>query len=1334
VRVSELMAKMTLDDKISMVHGVSGAYVGVVAANPALCIPALNLEDGPAGVGDGLTGVTQLPAPVAAAATWDPSAAAAYGHVIGAEDQGKGVNVDLGPTINIVRDPRWGRAFESMGEDPYLAGQLGASEIQGIQSTGTMAQVKHLAVYNQETNRNTPQDDAIVSTRAEQEIYLPAFQAAVTKGGASSVMCSYSSINGPYACQDPYLEAQVLRDQFGFQGFVTSDWGATHSTVPSALAGLDMEMPGDSDYGPALKTAVQAGQVPMSTLNSMVSNILTEMFKFGLFDHAPAGSPDATVTTPQHQSVAQAVAEQGTVLLQNTGNILPLGTSSVKSIAVIGTDAGSQAQTDGGGSAGVTSSGTVTPLQAITTRAGSGIQVNYAQGPSSGGALPAIPASAFTAPLSASFYNDMTLDGTPVATRADPNVDFNFNSVSPQAGVNATQWSARWTGTLNPPATGSYTFSLTSDDGSRLFINGQQVIDNWRDQASNTQTAMVSLTAGQPASIEVDYYQDGGASLVSLGWQPPGPDPITQAADTAKSSDVAVVFASDFETEGSDLTSIDLPTQENQLISAVAAANPNTIVVLNTGSAVTMPWLSQVKGVLEAWYPGQEDGSAIAAVLFGDVNPSGHLPVTFPKSLADVPASTPAQWPGVNGQVQYSEGVDVGYRWYAAKDIAPLFPFGYGLSYTQFTYSGIRVTPGPITARGQVTVSADVTNTGKRAGADVAQLYVSDPAATGEPPQQLKGFDKVSLKPGQTKRVSFRLPAAQAFSYWDSDVNAFAVADGAYKLSIGDSSASLPLAATVRVTRTYGPQGLSLSAPSSVTTGATATVTATFSNADSDVPALGVTVSLKAPSGWAVTPAADRLPAVGARTTATATFQLTASSSASGGAAQLNATARYVVPGVGAQHLSGSASVAVPYSSLSSAFNTVGVSDNSNPAAGNFDGSGYSYSAQSLASVEITPGSTVSSGGFSFSWPDVPAGQPDVVTTNGQVIDLSGSGYELAFLGAANSATVSGQVTVGYTDGTTATGTITFSDWYADAAVSGDSLVATVGWNEPAGSTLDPNHQVSLYSSTIQLNPNKTVAWVQLTSNPAIHVFATAFGPVPYSSLSAAVNDVGITDDSNPTVGNYGGPGYSFSAEALAAAGITPGSTVSSGGLSFTWPDVAVGQPDNVVPNGQVITLSGTGGHLGFLGAANNGTATGQPRRETRCRSAPARYSAGQPGRRRRRKGRSSSATWTAPRPCSTARDPRWRCSARTAPRRTRRRRAAPGAPSPAGPPGIATPPSARAAGCHRMRAAGQRDWPAASGQPTRACSTGVDPVGVEREPPATPGMAAGDGQGETLP
>jgi beta-glucosidase len=653
-RVSQLMSKMTLAQEIELMTGSGGSsYVGFTPAIGALCIPALNLQDGPAGVGDGLTNVTQLPAPVDVAATWDTAAEQEYGQLIGTEQADKGTNIDLGPTINIVRDPRWGRAFESVGEDPYLNGQLGAADIRGVQSSGTMAQVKHFAVYNQETNRNTSVDNAVVSNQAMQEIYLPAFQASVQQGAASSVMCSYSYINGTAACQNPYTMNTVLRQQFGYNGFVTSDWGATHSTAASANAGLDQDMPGnDGFYGGTLQSAVQNGQVSQSTINTAVSEILTQMFGFGLFDKSPTGSPAESATSTAHQTDATQLAEEGTTLLKNSGSVLPFG-SSDSSIAVIGADASSSPYTAGGGSASVDSSGTVTPLQGIQAAAPSGTSVTYNDG---------------------------------------------------------------------------------SSDSS--------------------------------------------------------------AASAAAAAKVAVVFVSMGESEGSDLSSIDLGSADDNLISAVAAANPNTVVVLNTGSAVTMPWLSSVKGVLEAWYPGQEDGTAIANVLFGNYNPSGHLTVSFPTSLSQVPASTTAQWPGTNGTVQYSEGVDVGYRWYDSKGLTPLFPFGYGLSYTSFSFSNLHV--GSLSAGGAATVTATVTNTGSRSGADVAQLYITDPAASGQPPLSLQGFARVNLNAGQSQTVSFPV-TQQNLQYWNASSNAWATSTGNYTVSVGDSSASLPLTGTLSV-------------------------------------------------------------------------------------------------------------------------------------------------------------------------------------------------------------------------------------------------------------------------------------------------------------------------------------------------------------------------------------------------------------------------------------------------------------------------------------------------------------------------------------------------------
>jgi len=436
---------------------------------------------------------------------------------------------------------------------------------------------------------------------------------------------------------------------------------------------------------------------------------------------------------------------------------------------------------------------------------GPGISAQYAEGADATGQLPAVSASSLTPSqgsgqgLYAQYFNNMTLSGTPVLTRTDQNYETNYNGGPPAPGVNATQWSAKWTGTFRPAVTGTYYFSTTADDGNRLFINGQEVINSWRDGYADTNDAAVNLTAGQPVPVELDYYQNGGGSELFFGAQAPdSSSPIVQAAQLAAKSSVAIVFASLLEGEATDLTGIDLPGLQNPLIQAVAAANPNTIVVLNTGSAVTMPWLNRVAGVLEAWYPGQQDGASIASLLFGDADPSGKLPVTFPRSLADVPASTPAQWPGTGNQVQYSEGLDVGYRWYDSKNIAPLFPFGYGLSYTSFSLSSLRLSSSSGTPSGTLTATATVTNTGSRSGADVAQLYLTDPAGAGEPPIQLKGFQRVSLAPGRSQQVTFTVPAS-AFAVWNDSSSAWTTVGGTYTVRVGDSSASLPLSASYTI-------------------------------------------------------------------------------------------------------------------------------------------------------------------------------------------------------------------------------------------------------------------------------------------------------------------------------------------------------------------------------------------------------------------------------------------------------------------------------------------------------------------------------------------------------
>jgi beta-glucosidase len=647
-RVAQLMGAMTQQQKDAMLYGTSSpSYIGQILGQPSLCIPNVNLEDGPSGVGDGLGGVTQMPDGEASAATFDTSYEQAYGTAIGQEFAGKGVNVALGPTINMVRDPRWGRAYETFGEDPYLSGELATADVQGIQSQGVMAVLKHAAAYNIEQ----PAGTIIVSPRVLQEIYLPAFQTAIEKGGAAGVMCAYSNVNNLPSCQNPSILNVPLYQQAGFTGFVTSDWGGIHSTADSANAGETIEMPFGGFFGPNLITAVANGQVTQATFDTMVSRMLTQMFRFGMFDKAPSGTTDAVVTTNAHAQVALRGAEEGTVLLKNNGT-LPLNPSGGKSIAVIGVDAGAGVQTIGGGSGTVTSPGTYTPIYSIQQRlAGTSDTVSY-------------------------------------------------------------------------------------NDGT--------------DQAS--------------------------------------------AVAMAQASNVAIVFASDnYGHEEADNTSLNLPNNQDALISAVAAANPNTIVVLNDNSAILMPWLNQVAGVFEGFYDGQDWGQAIAALLFGDVNPSGHLPVTFPTSLSAVPASTTAQWPGTNGQVQYSEGLDTGYRWYDATNTAPLFPFGFGLSYTSFSYSNLQV--GALSGN-RATVTATVTNTGSRAGTDVAQLYVGDPAAAGEPPHQLKGFQRITLNPGASGTVTFTVTAHDLAS-WDTTSSNWIAQAGSYQILVGNSSRNLPLTGTI---------------------------------------------------------------------------------------------------------------------------------------------------------------------------------------------------------------------------------------------------------------------------------------------------------------------------------------------------------------------------------------------------------------------------------------------------------------------------------------------------------------------------------------------------------
>jgi beta-glucosidase len=819
-RVSQLMAKMTLQDEITLVegHGSSNPYVFYEPAIPSLCIPQLGEEDGPAGVADGLTGVTQLPAGVDLAATFSPSLALRYGEVVGNEERGKGAAVNLGPTVNLDRDPRWGRSFEAFTEDPFLSGSLATSEIDGVQSQGELSQIKHYDDYDQETNRNTPQDNEIIAQRPLHELYLASFETAIARAHAASVMCSYATINGNPECQDNALENGTLKQDWGFPGFITSDYGALHST-DGILDGTDQEQPENTYYGAPLLAAVQSGQIPRAVVNTSIARVLTTMFRFNLFNDPPTGTTSDSVTTPEHVATATKVAETGATLLKNDDDTLPLSPDHGGSVAVIGPSASPTPTDAGGGSAHVISSGSVTPLQGMEALAHGHTQLTYTQGLPTDASLPAVPST----------------------------------DLSP--AYSPTAFGGTYSGTLTAPETGTYVLALTNSCGcytsTYLSLDGQQILDNPGTPPQDVYSVAVSLTQGQSYTIGIS-----GASS-ALTWATPSAlaQQLAPAVAAASSASTAVVVVSDdTETEAADRLSLTLPSAQDELISAVAAANPHTVVVVQAGAPVTMPWLSSVSSVLDDWYPGQADGTALANVLFGRTDPSGHLPVTFPQSLAQVPASTPQQWPGVDGNVQFSEGLDIGYRWYDDHSVTPLFPFGYGLSYTSFRYTDLQIQPSPDGATGDAAVTATVTNTGSRTGADVAQLYLQDPAGVGEPPRQLAGFKRVSLQPGQSTQVTFEV-TPRSEEWWDTSANGWSSSPGTYGVYVGDSSAlsDLPLSGSFGLATTPGSRQVSVNAPSSIASGTPSTVTVSLSASGTET-LNQVKLALQLPDGWTARP------------------------------------------------------------------------------------------------------------------------------------------------------------------------------------------------------------------------------------------------------------------------------------------------------------------------------------------------------------------------------------------------------------------------------------------------------------------------------------------------
>jgi len=696
-RADLVLKQLTLDEKIGLLHGngmahakqwqmpltpLSNGGAGMTTGIERLGIPNIYMSDAAYGVRDsGENGrySTALTSPLGSASSWSTEAACQYGTLIGRELRAQGYNMTLGGGTNLTRDPRNGRTFEYLGEDPLLAGTLVGNRIKCEQAQHVIGDIKHYALNDQETGRNIV--DVKISHRAMQESDLLAFRIGIQIGNPAAVMCSYNRINVDYACENKYLLTDVLHTQWHFPGFVISDWGGTHSTEKASAAGLDNEQPMADFFGPKLKEAVDAGRVPISEIDNHARRILRSMFLSGVVDHP---LEKGVIDVEDHLDIAQHIAEQSIVLLKNDKAILPLNTANVHTIALIGGHA-DVGMISGGGSA----------------------------------------------------------------------------QVDPPGG------------------------NIIAPEGHRAT--------HWQDHIWFPTSPLKALKTALP-SVKIDFN--------------PGTDPATAAA-FAKSADVAIVFAHQWTSEGMDLKSLSLPDDQDALISAVAAANPHTIVVLETGTAVTMPWLANVAGVVEVWYAGSHGHIALANVLTGKVNPSGKLAMTFPHSEQDLPHPTIPQLAkedrgagsgAVNDRartashysVTYDEGAKVGYKWYEAEHKQPLFPFGYGLSYTTYAYSGLK------TDSAAKTVTFTVKNTGKRAGDEIAQVYATLPTASGETFKRLAGFERVTLAPGESKTLTITLNS-QALSIFDEQKEALQLLPGAYKVVAGSSSANTPLEGTLNL-------------------------------------------------------------------------------------------------------------------------------------------------------------------------------------------------------------------------------------------------------------------------------------------------------------------------------------------------------------------------------------------------------------------------------------------------------------------------------------------------------------------------------------------------------
>jgi beta-glucosidase len=818
-RASDLVRQMTLQEKLAYIGGDREFYIRPIER---LGIPEIKMSDGPAGCRNWGPN-TAYPAAIALAASFDPALVERVGQGIARDCRARGVHVLLAPGMNIQRAPLNGRNFEYLGEDPYLAGKIAAAFIRGVQGGGVLATAKHFAGNNQEWDRGHISSE--IDERTLREVYFPAFERAVREGNVASIMTAYNLLNGTYCSHHEWLLRSVLKGQWGFQGFVMSDWGAVHDGPAAASAGMDLEMPrGWHMSQESLGPLIAENKIDISVIDDKVRRILRTVIEAGFLDR-PQKLDDVPNDDPKSSALSLDAARSSVVLLKNTGQLLPLDRSKVKRIAVIGPNA-HPAVWGGSGSAFVTTIHATSVLDGLK-HAAPGVEVLHHPGVSQASEAALLGKPCFAGKLKQEFFAGRELAGTPVATRDVDRIDLAVwrRSPEPAPGVGRENFSVRWTGALSAPKKGRYRIVTNADDGIRVSLDKKRIVDDWGEHAAKSDAVAVELAPGKH-EIVVEYYQAGGGAIAQLGFasdaQLSSFGDAAAVSDLARKADVVIVNlgygqSSDtnpvrtsfepfwppewarqsalVETENSDRP-FELPAAQMETVRLAVAANPHTIVVVDAGGAADLqPFLDKVPALLWAWYPGQEGGTAIADVLFGDVNPSGKLPITLGKRFADYP-SAPYYQVNRDNKTPYMEGVFVGYRGFDAKHVEPAFAFGQGQSYTTFEYADLQATSAP---DGSATIALNVSNTGKRAGDEIVELYVAPPkASVPRPPCELKAFARVSLAPGETKAVTMSLEP-RSFAYWDDHDKRWRVEAGTFEILAGASSRDIRLRRKIEV-------------------------------------------------------------------------------------------------------------------------------------------------------------------------------------------------------------------------------------------------------------------------------------------------------------------------------------------------------------------------------------------------------------------------------------------------------------------------------------------------------------------------------------------------------